>query len=337
MKIQDSIEEFFNSATIIKSGKIREVRRSGDIFIKLDKRKNHSFAREFNCAVKLKNAGIPVTEPLFFTVKSSGNYLATKAFEGITLENFIKSAVPDKDFFEKLLELLNKMFHNGFIHRDFHLGNLLYSPEKKLFSLVDVDSIYRIPAFAVPWIPQKIRFHLLTEFRSVLNDSQLLELFTAAGIRNPESFLQKTFIRNARYIQHHWKRRREQILTGYRKFTRIDDNGIIFNSGISQEELEKGEKVSDPDAKIFLANFYLDLICIPHRKALAFDPASSTTTLAPANMISADGIPVDDMIKRLKYYGISSEKEDWKKGSSPLPEFHTLEKAAALPFITQGK
>ena len=113
MKIQDSLEEFFNSATIIKSGKIREVRRQGDIFIKLDKRKKHSFAKEFNCAVKLKKAGIPVTEPLFFVSKTSGNYLATKAFEGITLEDFIKTTVPDKEFFTALIELLNKMFHAG--------------------------------------------------------------------------------------------------------------------------------------------------------------------------------------------------------------------------------
>ena len=302
----DSFEDLFNSATIIKSGKIREVRRQKDIFIKLDKRKNHSFAKEFKCAVKLKKAGIPVTEPLFHLTRPSGNYLATKAFDGITINDFIKNNVPDKDFFTALLELLKKMHHAGFIHFDFHMGNLLYSPDKKVFSLVDVDSIHRIPAFLVPLVPEKIRFHLLTEFRSVLNNSQLLELFSAAKIRNPESFLKKTLIRNAKYIRRNWARRREQILSGYRKFTRINKNGIILNS-------------------------------IPHRRAIAFDPTSSTVILEPENNIDADTAPVDDMIERIKFYGIDSEKKDWKSGSSVLPEFHSLEKVSHLPFITKGK
>ena len=90
MNVPDNLEEMFNSAVIVKSGKIREVRRNGNIFIKLDRRKNHSFAKEFACAEKLHKAKIPVTEPLFFTEKKSGNYLATKAFEGIPLEKFIK-------------------------------------------------------------------------------------------------------------------------------------------------------------------------------------------------------------------------------------------------------
>lgn len=333
----DSFEDLFNSATIIKSGKIREVRRQKDIFIKLDKRKNHSFAKEFKCAVKLKKAGIPVTEPLFHLTRPSGNYLATKAFDGITINDFIKNNVPDKDFFTALLELLKKMHHAGFIHFDFHMGNLLYSPDKKVFSLVDVDSIHRIPAFLVPLVPEKIRFHLLTEFRSVLNNSQLLELFSAAKIRNPESFLKKTLIRNAKYIRRNWARRREQILSGYRKFTRINKNGIIFNSSISPEKIETGEKVHDPDAKIFLANFYLDLIQIPHRRAIAFDPTSSTVILEPENNIDANTAPVDDMIERIKFYGIDSEKKDWKSGFSVLPEFHSLEKVSHLPFITKGK
>jgi hypothetical protein len=337
MNVPDNLEEMFNSAVIVKSGKIREVRRNGNIFIKLDRRKNHSFAKEFACAEKLHKAKIPVTEPLFFTEKKSGNYLATKAFEGIPLEKFIKENLPDKEFFADLTALLKKMLDNGFIHKDFHLGNLLYSPETKQFSLVDVDSVCQVPRWFVPLVPQKIRFHILTEFRAILSDTQLLELFRNSGVNKPELFLQKSLKRNAEYIRHHWQRRRTQVLSGYPKFTRTDDNGVIFDSAASADEIAAGETVKDHDAKLFLTHFYLDQIKVPHRRALAFFPESQTVVLAEENKKQAAKTVVDSMIRRLEFYGITTAAEDWRQGTAPLPELNNLKKASILPFITQGK
>ena len=337
MNIPENLEEIFNSATVVKSGKIREVRKSGDIFIKLDRRKNHSFAGEFACAKDLQKAGIPVTEPLFFTKLESGNYLATREFEGVPLEKLLKTTLPGREFFTALTGLLKNMLDAGFIHKDFHLGNLLYSPENKLFSLVDVDSICRIPRFLVPLVPQKIRFHILTEFRAILNDSQLLELFENAGVKAPERFWKKTLERNAEYIRRHWQRRRVQVLSGYPKFTRTDGNGVIFDSTAAPEEIAEGEKVNDPGATLFLSHFYLDQIRIPHRKALAFFPESQTVILAKENPVKADSTNVNDMIKRVEFYGITTDTDDWRQGTAPLPELYDLKKVSILPFITQGK
>ena len=96
--LPENCEEFFNSANIVKSGKIREVRCKDGIFIKLDRRKNHSFKSEFECALKLKKADIPVTEPLFYTSGKNGNYLATREFTGVSLEDLLKNGV--KNTFE---------------------------------------------------------------------------------------------------------------------------------------------------------------------------------------------------------------------------------------------
>lgn len=337
IKIPENLEEFFNSAKIVKSGKIREVRCKDGVFIKLDRRKNHSFKSEFECALKLKNAGIPVTEPLFYDSSEAGNYLATEEFKGVSLEELLKTGLPDQDFFSGLTELLLKMHKSGFIHRDFHLGNLLYSPEERKFALVDVDCICRIPAFLVPLVPQRIRFHILTEFRAVLDDKRLLQLFSSANIADPEKFLEKTFIRNAGYIRHHWPRRRDQVMTGYPKFTRIDENGTLFDKSANAAEIDAGETVCDPDARIFLAHFYLDQIRMPHRRALKFDPAAAATTLEKTSAVPAETTAAKTMSRRLQYYGIDTAPENWKQGNSPLPELHALEKAAALPFITEGK
>ena len=335
--LPENCEEFFNSANIVKSGKIREVRCKDGIFIKLDRRKNHSFKSEFECALKLKKADIPVTEPLFYTSGKNGNYLATREFKGVSLEDLLKNGVPDQDFFQALTGLLAKMHRAGFIHRDFHLGNLLYSPEEKRFALVDVDSICRIPSFLVPLVPQRIRFHILTEFRPVLNDGDLLQLFASANVTAPEKFLRETFIRNAKYIRHHWQRRTAQIFAGYPKFTRIDANGVIFDRNAENCDFESAETIHDPDARIFLAHFYLDQIRMPHRRAIKFDPSTAMTTLAVSSTLPADGAAAESMIRRLKFYGIDTVRENWKQGVSPLPELHALEKAAELPFITGGK
>lgn len=337
MEIPDNLEELFNSATVVKSGKVREVRRAGDIFIKVDRRNDHSFGREFECAAKLQDAGIPVTEALFYGKSGFGNFLATKAFDGVPLEEFIRENTPGKEFFIRLTTLVRKMLAAGFIHRDFHLGNLLYSPEKNELVLVDVDSITKIPPFLVKFIPQKIKYHILTEFRAVMGDEELLELFASSGVNTPETFLRKTLMRNAAYIRHHWQRRREQIFAGYPKFTRKDENGVIFDRYAAEKDIESGKCINDPQGKIFLAHFYLDQIRIPHRRALKFDPQKQVTTLAAASSIDADGKRTAQMVERVKFYGIKTDAGQWKQYGTALPALHDLNPVAELPFLTEGK
>ena len=163
------LDALFDRATPVKVGKIREVRRINDMYLKLDHRLNGSFKKEFNCAKKLKDCGIPVTEPLFYLRSGRGNYLVTRAFDGVAVDEYLKHHHESKAFFEKAAKLLCRMLDANFIHRDFHLGNLLYSPSGKNFVLVDVDSVQKIPAFLKRFIPEDVKFDLLTEFRGSLS------------------------------------------------------------------------------------------------------------------------------------------------------------------------
>ena len=102
-------------------------------------------------------------------------------------------------------------------------------------------------------------------------------------------------------------------------------------------KIAEGESVKDPEAKIFLTHFYLDQIRIDHRKALAYFPESQTVILEKETKTQADSASVNDMIKRLEFYGITTDADDWRQDSAPLPKLHELKKVSILPFITQGK
>ncbi len=328
------IDKLFDQAQTVKVNNVREVRRAGDLFLKLDRRKNHSFKKEFNTIQMLKKAGIPVTEPVCFAASARGNYLITKAFDGISTEEYLKVNLPDENFLHQVADLLKTILDNGFIHKDFHLGNLLYSPAEKRFALVDTDAICRPISLIRKFIPQKVKFHLLTEFRGVLNKAALLRLFNKFDIDDPEKFYREIFIRDAEHIRKEWHRRREQILNGYPKFINCLD-GELFDRDAKEEEFPAAIR-QERGLPYFLAHFYLHLIRIPHRRVLRYSPSDSSISIAPAGSRPAPEDAVNEMIERLSFYGISTAPEQWKAGRGDLPELHDLEKVAASPFIMEG-
>lgn len=325
------LDALFDRATPVKVGKIREVRRINDMYLKLDHRLNGSFKKEFNCAKKLKDCGIPVTEPLFYLRSGRGNYLVTRAFDGVAVDEYLKHHHESKAFFEKAAKLLCRMLDANFIHRDFHLGNLLYSPSGKNFVLVDVDSVQKIPAFLKRFIPEDVKFDLLTEFRGFLRKKELLEIFTVSGVKKPEDFYTRIFVNNSAYVRHSWAKRREQILLGYPKFTTVFD-AELFTADADESEFVSAEEMNSGRG-IFLANFYLDLLKVPHRRALRFNPADGKVLLAAENPRPAPADAAAEMIERLQFYGIKTVESDWRQGSGELPELNALEKVAILPFI----
>ncbi len=329
--LQAEADRLFDQGQLIKAGKVREVKRNGDIFLKLDRRKHTSFKREYKCAIRLKNCGIPVTEPLFYTRTVRGNYLATKAFNGIAVDEYLKNNMPEPAFFRQAAELLLKMLDANFIHTDFHLGNLLYSPENKTFSLVDVDAVKKIPSFIKKLLPVHLKFHLLTEFRGWLTKKELLELFAFAGVPDGEKLYCATFIRDAAHILRTWERRKQQILEGYKKFTYCID-GDLFDSDAKDEEFAGTESLSS-GRSIFLAHFYLKLIKIPHRKVLRFSPAAGEILIAGENTTPAPEAEAQEMVERLRFYGIETDIGDWRKVPGGLPELNAVEKVATQPFI----
>ncbi|MBE6366076.1 MAG: hypothetical protein E7053_10105 [Lentisphaerae bacterium] len=328
------IDKLFDQAQTVKINNVREVRRNGELFLKLDRRKNHSFKREFQTAIQLKAAGLPVTEPVCYTSSVRGNYLVTRTFNGVSVEDFLKTNQPDEKFFIQIADLLKHLLDSGFIHKDFHLGNLLYSPEEKRFALVDVDAICRPWRFWLKFVPEKVKFHLLMEFRHVLDKKDLLKLFSRFDITDPEKFYQEIFIADAIHISKEWHRRREQILNGYPKFVNCME-GELFDRDAKESDFRTAIKI-DRGLPYFLAHFYLDLIKIPHRRVLRYSPSDGSILIAPANNRPAPAEAIEDMIERLSFYGIKTSPEQWQAGAGNLPELHNLEKVAASSFIMEG-
>ena len=332
----ENADLLFENGTPVKSGKVREVRRNGEIFIKLDRRKHHSFRREFQCAAALLKCGIPVVEPLFFTSTAAGAYLATAAFNGVPASEYLKKAAPHDRIFESALELLLKMLNNGFIHTDFHLGNLLYSPENNFCTLVDVDAVKKVPRWLMPLIPEKTKFHLIAEFSGKLDKKSLTALMEKAGITDTENFYRRIFKDHSRFINHEWQKRRKQILGGYPKFT-IIENGTLIAKEFADTGCPDAIPVSPGGRNIFLAGFYLELLRIPHRKVVRLDTASDTVWLAPAGNEPPTAEMLEEMNGRMMLYGIETTAGQWGgNAAGTLPEFNDLQAIAGLPLITKG-
>ena len=326
------LDALFDAAEIVKSGAVREVRRAGELYLKLDRRKHHPFTREFRAAAKLKKAGIPVVDPIAAAATKRGNYLITGAFDGISLDEYLKRALPDREFRLRLAQLIGQMHRHGFVHWDFHPGNVLYSPEKGTFALVDVGAVKKLPRALLFLVPEYTRFELLNAFRGVMSKEELTALAGEAGMKDPERFYREMFRRDARHLKNDWSRRRAQILAGYPKFAvakgeALDDRDTVAADLESAVTAENGKA-------LFLAHQLLKLMRIPHRRVFRYFPAEDKALAAPENPRPAAPEAAREMMERLAWYGISSAEEDWRQGDLPLPEFHALEKIAALPGLT---
>lgn len=329
-----TVEEMWQQALPVKTTCCREVRRTGDLFIKFDRRRLHGFSREMRAAEKLRRAGLPVVEHLFCGRSRRGNYLVTRNFaDGVTVEEFLQKNTPDMDFFRQVANLARQMLKAGFLHNDFHLGNILYAPSSGTLMLTDVRRVKKYPLWLLRLFPEKIRFHVLTEFRGVLKKKELLALFRMAKINNPQDFYEKMFERDNHLIRKEWKRRREQILSGYRKFTRKEGD-ILFNTSATDAELAAAEEYPGGKAA-FLAGFFLDLAHIPHRKTVRCDLDTDTAYAVPATKGKPGGELAIEMMYRLNFYDIASAPADWSTGRNGLPCFNALDKIAGESFILE--
>ena len=183
------VEAMFREAVPVKRSAVREVRRHGDYFIKFDRRNNHGFAREFATARRLKEAGLPVVNHLFCGQGENGHYLVTGSFaDSVAVDDFLRTELPDMAFFETIADLAKSLLGKGFLHADFHLGNLLYNTRSRTFALVDVRQVRQMPLWLLNNLPESSRFHVLTEFRGVLRRRELLQLFRRVGVAKPGNF-----------------------------------------------------------------------------------------------------------------------------------------------------
>ena len=329
-----TVEKMFRDAEVIKNSPIREVRRAGDYFIKFDRRSGHGFAKEFAAAEKLQQAGLPVVNHLFHGKSPRGNYLVTGSFaNSVQVDDYLRDNVPEMSFFEAIADLVKLMLAKGFLHTDFHLGNLLYNTAENSFALVDVKKVRSVPQWLLKKMSTRTKFYPLTEFRRVLGKKDLLQLFKRAGISAPAEFYEEMLVADCEDRMAEWKRRRKQILSAYSKFTRKDGD-LLINVRATPEEIAAAEVIPGGKA-VFLAGYFMDLIQIPSRKVTAYDTKTDTAYAVPALKAHAGGEAAIEMMDRASYYDISTAPADWAHQVKGIPMLNALKRVAAEPFILE--
>ena len=307
----------FKGAEIVKRNAVREVWRTGELFFKFDKRPVHSFDSEFARGCALHQKGIPVVQHLACGRTEQGYCLITRALpDSVPLDEFICGRIPDDDFLNAMINFLKLMECRKIIHRDLHCGNILYVPRDNMFYLVDVHDARPARWFDFFMFSRYPQRALLMELRENLSTEKLCELLRKMDVDDPESFLEYHFDRKAAMLSRDWLRRREQVLSGYPKFTR-KENGLLFARGATPDELEKAEKIPGT-AGVFAGAFYLDLVRIPHRRVLAWSEKENMMWAEPLSEGDADSAVVADLRARALKFGINSACGDWVYDPSGL-------------------
>ena len=328
-------EKLIEHATVVKDNKVRTVYDCGKYFLKVDRRKNHSFAKEFKAAEKLSAAKIPVTEHLASGSCTAGNILITRACNcAVPLDEFIKKYPLTDEFLSSYTDFLNAFSDAGFYHADAHTGNILYLLEEKKFMLVDVRDIQKRNIFNFFKFRSDI-VKFIIALRSKINDATLIAMMKKCGIKNSEDIFYGSLRAEARRIRAEWRKRASQLLDGYPKFA--VKNGDRLISADTPEDDEQSETYAAENGKrLLLASFFLKLSHIPHREIYAADGKS--VTVSPPLFEECDAFAVSEMQKRSAICGFETECSQWKRSKThPLPIFCDLETLSASPLFDMEK
>ena len=314
----------FQNVSLVKGNALREVWRNDRLFFKLDKRQNHGFRKEFANARSLILRGIPVVSHLACGRTEKGNWLITEALaNSVPVEEYIAGRIPDENFLNGLINFLKLMEYRKIIHKDLHFGNILYLEQTNSFCLVDVRDARPAAGLEKLFYSRKALHYLLVELIENLSSQKISSLLWRMDVKEPEVLLEKALERKARLIQKEWPRRRQQILSGYPKFTRREGE-LLFTRGVHPEELENAEKIPG-NAGLFAGAFYLDLVRIPHRRVLAFSEKESILWAEKLVCGDADSAAVADLRSRALKFGINSACRDWVNDASGIVKLSTWE------------
>ncbi len=231
---------------LVKRNPVRTVFYYEDYFIKLDRPETlwHRLraywrpkaAQEFNLALQLEQAGVPVVKYLAWGRCGSSTMLVTRAFpQAVTvsdywLNNFLYAENSPQEFLSYLATFLRQFFAVKCYHPDLHLGNILYNPIEKKFALVDLYGV-SAPGKRLS-TRQKLRmFSIATALRRVLSPTEAADFLEQAGMALPHlsavELWQKLLDNERKRIQHEWPKRRRQIIAEYDKYMQChcDESG----------------------------------------------------------------------------------------------------------------
>ena len=330
-------ELLLESGAEVKANPVRRVVRSGEYFLKCDRRGAGRLRAEWRSAKLLAAYGIPVIEHLACGEFPTGGCLITRALpDSETVADyywkaFVRGEADPEPFLARFTPFLRCILTSGLFHPDFHIGNILYDKANDRFALVDARGVRKAGFFDRRFRSYRMN-RIVMELREVLSRERQIRLIAECGISDAEQFYDRALDREADALWREWPKRRLQILAGYPKFTRKID-GVLHTVNPLREiaetvdcEIVKGEP--DELERMYLAHFLLQMAMIPHRRAEALDLDNGKLYLEP---MPPGAVPARarDQRERLAAFDLPSELTDWvKPGQGGTVRFFNLSRIA---------
>jgi hypothetical protein len=331
----------------VKKNPVRTVFRIDDLFfVKVEqpfefRRQIRSFllpkaGREFLVARALEAEGVPVVKHLGWAKCGSSNMLLTEAVPDArsVLEYWYSEIVygnkAKKKFLDGFCAFLKQFLDSGFYHPDFHIGNILYSPAKEEFLLVDVYGLSRPEKLSVRQLDEHSR--IILELAGRLSDQEACELLLKIrddfSLEEAQDFWRKGLEKKALAANKNWPKRRAQIQDNYSKFIEIVDKDDIefllrkqpgpvpavalnrIPGCLNGNNFDIMRLPHDEAEDLWLESFRLELLGIDHPRPLVFEkPGVLYFEKVPAGSPKASGDRADEYIVRAGNAGIKIAPE----------------------------
>lgn len=283
----------------VKATDTRAVYRFENYFIKVSgslrpKAQLAPAAREeYNNYCKLQKYNIPAVRHLAWGRMGRYTALITEAWTNDACDALyywysLAYAVKNTDdFLADLVKFLQVLVNSPLKHGDFHLGNLLYSPSRREFTLVD---LHNVSIGSEHTLAEKASMlQILVELRSALTPQKMLDMFwqiAAIDADTASKVIRKKLIRDSERNLHDWPRRVRQFLSGYNKFSdfvQYKDQVLLvkrdrlrrnlFDPALADQGKYKVMRLAFEDAlEQMLFSHYLTMLQVPHNPAVALSP-----------------------------------------------------------------
>ncbi len=298
-------EKFIAGAELIKKNPVRRVYYRDGYFFKEERpntlwRTVRNFFRsksgsEFRSILALKRVNVPVVHAVGYGKSAGNSILVTREFAGgVSVKDywcreFVREGKEPSEFLRNYAQFLKKIFSSEIFHPDFHVGNILYAPERKEFALVDVYGVRQRRRMTVKCFMRMAR--IITELRDVLDTPQLEEFAIECGLaekaEEAQVLCRVLLDAERKRLEHEMPKRFGQLWCDYYKFIRkVNYNGqtlrlLLDSAGepwIEPEELDDSEAIwlSAAELRSSVQNsFEKSLRLEKHNRIVAFDKANN--------------------------------------------------------------
>ena len=270
-------------ALLIKQNPVRQVFQGEHFYYKRTFKDDGSLFLEFKRTLLLNKLGIPCVKCAALGFTSDGVFLVTKAQKDtFQLDKYLEQASFDEKMLASFQDFLSCLLEHKVSHTDLHLGNILYNPKENKFYLVDVLKC-KITSSSL-WYNLLDKKKILRVFcfvRDKLLFSTIEKLLFTCKIATPKIFYNSQIKKEAKHVFKEWPKRKRQVLTGYEKFSRREGD-MLYLSIATENKLQDAEIILG-SASYLVADIFLGLMRIPHRRVLAVNLVTNQVWLENVN------------------------------------------------------